>query len=128
MPQLLQTALIGAGAGAGLGFATGFGAGVATGDAAATGADAAGAISTTGAGAAAVSLAFSSKQPLNVNKLVSANVVNRILRVDDFKMLSLKSWCDMLVITFNRPIFRPSNQYLKCSLTEKNPARIIPLA
>jgi len=88
VPQLLQTALTGAGAG--LGFATGFGAGAATGaGAAATGADAAGAISTTGAGAAAVSLAFSSKQPLNVNKLVNANVANAILRVDDFKMIPL---------------------------------------
>ncbi len=78
----------------GFGFATGFGAGFGTGattgaGAAATGADAAGAISTTGAGAAAVSLAFSSKQPLNVNKLVNANVANTILRVDDFKMISL---------------------------------------
>jgi len=95
---LSQTTLTGAGAAAlgatGLGFATGFGAatgagaGAATG-AAATGADAAGAISTTGAGAAAVSLAFSSKQPLNVNKLVNANAANAKLRVDDFKMIPL---------------------------------------
>jgi len=95
---LSQTTLTGAGAAAlgatGLGFATGFGAatgagaGAATG-AAATGADAAGAISTTGAGAAAVSFAFSSKQPLNVNKLVNANAANAILRVDDFKMIPL---------------------------------------
>jgi hypothetical protein len=90
VPQLAQTALTGAGAGAaalgatGLGFATGLGAG-----AAATGADATGAISTTGAGAAAVSLAFSSKQPLNVNKLVNANVANTMLRVDDFKTIFL---------------------------------------
>jgi len=88
--------MTGAGAAAfgvtGFGFATGFGAGFGTGaatgaGAAATGTDAAGAISTIGA--AVVSLAFSSKQPLNVNKLVSANVVNTILRVDDFKMLFL---------------------------------------
>jgi hypothetical protein len=91
VPQLLQTALTGAGAGAAaLGFAAGFGAGVATGaGAAATGADAAGAISTTGAGAATVSLAFSSKQPLNVNKLISANEANAMLCVDDFKMIPL---------------------------------------
>jgi hypothetical protein len=92
VPQFSQTFGAGAGAAAvlgatGLGFETGLGAGVAT------GADAAGAISTTGAGAAAVSLAFSSKQPLKVNKLVNANAANAILRVDDFKMIPL----DMLM-------------------------------
>jgi hypothetical protein len=100
VPQLLQTIFTGAGASAlgatGFGFATGFGAGAATGagagtgaatGAATTGADAAGAISTTGA--ATVSLAFSSKQPLKVNKLINANVAKTILRVDDFKKIPL---------------------------------------
>jgi hypothetical protein len=90
VPQLSQTILTGAGAAAlgvaGLGFATGFGAATGT---AATGADATGAISTTGAGAAAVSLTFSSKQPLKVNKPVNANAANTILRADDFKMIPL---------------------------------------